>query len=99
MWLETAYECDDSHALSDIIGAMVRTIVQLPEAQAAALERAARRRRVSRAAVVREALTALLGPEDAEEDEALQRALALAGRYRSGIPDLGERHDDYTFEP
>ena len=78
---------------------MVRTIVQLPEEQAAALERAARRRGVSRAAVMREALAELLGPEEATEDEALQRALAAAGSGSSGIPDLAERHDDYTFEP
>ena len=78
---------------------MVRTIVQLPEEQAAALERAARRRGVSRAAVMREALAELLGPEEAGEDEALKRALAAAGCGSSGIPDLGRRHDDYTFEP
>lgn len=77
---------------------MVRTIVQLPEEQAAALERVARRRGVSRAAIVREALADLLGPEQAAEDEALQRALAAAGSGSSGVPNLGERHDDYTFE-
>ena len=37
---------------------MVRTIIQLPEDQAVALERAARRRGVSKAALVREALGA-----------------------------------------
>jgi Arc/MetJ-type ribon-helix-helix transcriptional regulator len=78
---------------------VVRTIVQLPEEQAAALERAARRRGVSRAAVVREALAELLGPEQATEDEALKRALAAAGCFNSGVPDMAERHDDYTFEP
>jgi predicted transcriptional regulator len=78
---------------------MVRTIVQLPQEQAAALERAARRRGVSRAAVMREALAELLGPEEAAEDEALKRALAAAGSGSSGIPDLAQRHDDYTFEP
>lgn len=78
---------------------MVRTIIQLPEAQADALERVARRRGVSRAAVVREALAELLGSELAAEDEALKRALAAAGSGSSGIPDLAERHDDYTFEP
>jgi predicted transcriptional regulator len=78
---------------------MVRTIVQLPQEQAAALERAARRRGVSRAAVMREALAELLRPEEAAEDEALKRALAAAGSGSSGIPDLAERHDDYTFEP
>jgi hypothetical protein len=36
---------------------MVRTTVQLPEDQAAALTRAARRRGVSKAAIVREALS------------------------------------------
>ncbi len=83
----------------DIIVSMVRTIVQLPEEQAAALERAARRRGVSRAAVVREALAELLGPEEATKDEALKRALAAAGCFDSGVPDMAERHDDYTFEP
>ncbi len=78
---------------------MVRTIIQLPEEQAAALGRAARRRGVSKAAVVREALAELLGPEQTAEDEALKRALAAAGSGSSGIPDLAERHDDYTFEP
>lgn len=78
---------------------MVRTIVQLPEEQAAALERVARRRGMSRAAVMREALAEALGPELAAEDEALKRALAAAGCGSSGIPDLAERHDDYTFEP
>jgi hypothetical protein len=78
---------------------MVRTIVQLPEEQAAALARAARRRGVSKAAVVREALSELLGPEQASDDEALKRALAAAGCFDSGIPDLARRHDDYTFEP
>lgn len=78
---------------------VVRTIIQLPEEQAAALERAARRRGVSKAAVVREALDEHLGAEEAVEDEALQRALAAFGRYASGLPDLAERHDRYLTEP
>lgn len=83
---------------SDIIEGVVRTIIQLPERQAAALARAARRRGVSRAAIVREALDRMLGPEDAEDDEALRRALAAAGSISSGVPDLAERHDDYLAE-
>lgn len=75
---------------------MVRTIVQLPEEQAAALERAARRRGVSKAALVREALTALLARE--EGDPAVERALRAAGSGASGVRDLGERHDDYLAE-
>jgi Arc/MetJ-type ribon-helix-helix transcriptional regulator len=77
---------------------VVRTIVQLPEQQAAALERAARQRGISRAAVVREALDQLLNPEKADEEQALRRALAAAGSIASGLPDLGERHDHYLTE-
>ena len=75
---------------------MVRTIIQLPEEQAAALERAARRRGVSRAAIVREALAALLARDGG--DAALDRALRAAGSGASGLDDLGERHDAYLAE-
>ncbi len=75
---------------------MVRTIIQLPEEQAAALERTARRRGVSKAAIVREALGALLGREGG--DPALERALRAAGAGSSGLSDLAERHDDYLTE-
>lgn len=78
---------------------MVRTIIQLPEAQAEALDRAARRRGVSKAAVVREALEEHLAPEQTADDDALQRALAVFGSYASGVPDLAERHDHYLNEP
>lgn len=77
---------------------MVRTIIQLPDEQAAALERAARRRGVSRAAVVREALDRLLSPETVDDAQALRRALAAAGSFASGVSDLAERHDDYLAE-
>ena len=59
---------------------MVRTIIQLRETQAAALERAARQRGVSKAAVIREALDALLSREGS--DAALERALRPRGRAR-----------------
>jgi hypothetical protein len=76
---------------------VVRTIIQLREAQAVALERAARRRGVSKAAVIREALDALLSREGG--DAALERALRAAGSGASGVSDLAERHDDYLAEP
>lgn len=75
---------------------MVRTIIQLPPDQAELLTLAARRRGVSKAAVVREALAVLLAAEG--EDAALNRALAAAGSGASGTADLGERHDDYLAE-
>lgn len=76
---------------------MVRTIIQLSEDQAAALERAAHRRGVSKAAVVREALGMLLARESS--DPAVERAMRAAGAGASGLNDLGERHDDYLAEP
>jgi predicted transcriptional regulator len=75
---------------------MVRTIIQLSEDQAAALERAARRRGVSKAAIVREALGMLLARESG--DPAGERAMRAAGTGASGLRDLGERHDDYLAE-
>ncbi len=75
---------------------MVRTIIQLPEDQAAALKRAASRRGVSKAALVREALGMLLARESG--DAAVERALRAAGAGASGVHDLAERHDEYLAE-
>ncbi len=75
---------------------MVRTIIQLQEDQAADLARAARRRGISKAAVVREALDALLAREGG--DRALDGAMRAAGSGASGVRDLAERHDDYLAE-
>lgn len=72
---------------------MVRTIIQLHEEQAAALDRAASRRGVSKAALVREAVSLLLVREAGEAD--VERALAAAGAGALGLSDLAERHDDY----
>jgi predicted transcriptional regulator len=76
---------------------MVRTIIQLPEEQAVALEQAASRRGVSKAALVREALGMLLAREGSG-DAAVARAVRAAGAGASGVPDLAERHDDYLAD-
>ncbi|MGE5280947.1 MAG: CopG family transcriptional regulator [Chloroflexota bacterium] len=75
---------------------MVRTIIQLPEDQAAALAQEARRRGISKAAVVREALKPLLAREG--DDTAVEKALGAAGAGASGVSDLAERHDAYLAE-
>ena len=75
---------------------MRRTIIQLSDDQAAALEKVARRRGVSQASVVREALTLLLAHEN--RDPAVERAMRAAGSGASGVRDLAERHDDYLAE-
>jgi hypothetical protein len=75
---------------------MVRTIIQLRPEQASALEHVARRRGVSKAQIVREALDHLLSRQGG--DAALQRALRAAGSGASGVGDLAERHDDHLAE-
>jgi Arc/MetJ-type ribon-helix-helix transcriptional regulator len=75
--------------------AMIRTIVQLTEVQAAALKRLATRRGVSVSELVRQGVDRVL----ADDERAARRArlMELAGKY-SGPPDLAARHDDYLAE-
>ncbi|MDP8943934.1 MAG: ribbon-helix-helix domain-containing protein [Actinomycetota bacterium] len=75
---------------------MVRTQIQLTDGQAAGLKRLAVERGVSMAALIREAVDRTL----AEGDMAARhrRALAVAGKFRSGRSDVSERHDDYLAD-
>lgn len=75
---------------------MIRTQITLTEAQMAGLRDLARRRGVSMAAVVRGSVDATLAAEDRDRD--WDRALAVAGAFRSGLPDLGRHHDAYLDE-
>jgi predicted DNA-binding ribbon-helix-helix protein len=78
---------------------MIRTQIQLTEEQSQELKRLAAERRVSVAELIREAAEKLLRdsatPGYAERK---RRALAVAGRFRSGKGDLSARHDDYLAE-
>jgi hypothetical protein len=72
---------------------VIRTQISLTDKQMADLRAEARRRHMSIAAIIREAVderAARAGLEDAR-----RRAAMAAGRYRSGLPDAGLRHDDY----
>lgn len=75
---------------------MERTIVQFEAEQLAALRALARERGVSVAALVREAVDALLSARS--KDEAWERAMRAAGRFRSGKGDVGREHDRYLTE-
>lgn len=75
---------------------MIRTQVQLTEKQAEALRRIARRRGVSLAAVVRDAVEATI--QAGERDRAWQRALAAVGSVRGGRGDVAEEHDRYLAD-
>ncbi len=75
---------------------MERTIVQFEAEQLAALRALARDRGVSVAALVREAVDALLSAP--AKHEAWERAMSVAGRFRSGQGDIGREHDRYLTE-
>ncbi len=75
---------------------MRRVQVQFSEAQVEHLEARATASGQSLAAVVRAAVDA-----QRELDERRRRidaALSVMGKYRSGVPDVAERHDEYFVE-
>jgi predicted transcriptional regulator len=72
---------------------MARTIIPLPDDKAEALERTAKQRGISKAAVVRQALADLL--ERQRRDALVERALAAAGTGASGVP--GDRWNVATL--
>jgi hypothetical protein len=76
---------------------VVRTIIELRAAHAAALRRIARRRGVSSVAVIRAALDEPLARERGRA--ALERARRAARSGASGGGDLAERRDDHLAEP
>ena len=76
-----------------------RTQIQLTATQVQALRAQARLQDRSMADLVRESVTEYLARRPAvDRDEVARRALALAGRYRSGCRDLAEDHDKYLDE-
>ena len=78
---------------------MIRTQIQLTEHQAEVLRRLAHERRVSMAALIREAVDRLIDRED-DRDERWRRALSVVGKYRdkAGATDLGVNHDKYLAD-
>jgi len=78
---------------------MVRTQILLTEQQAQELRKRAAAERRSMADLVRDSVDAMLGAgAESGRDHAKARALAAVGRFRSGVPDLGTRHDDHLAE-
>jgi len=78
---------------------LIRTQVQLTDEQYGKLKKVAAERGVSMAEVVREALDGVLERRPAVSDEERRRkALAIAGRFASGLKDVGTRHDEYLAE-
>jgi predicted DNA-binding protein len=71
---------------------MVRIQLQLSDEQAERLRRVAADRGVSLAAVIREAVEALVHDDDPSAGEQ-ERALAVVGRFSSGRRDVSCEHD------
>lgn len=78
---------------------MLRTQIQLTEAQAAQLRRRAAREKVSVAELIRRSIDQTLSsPQTAPPDRRRQKALEIIGAFGSGQPDLARRHDDALAE-
>jgi hypothetical protein len=70
-----------------------RTQISLTSSQARELRRLARKRGMSMAALIREAVDRAYGA-GASDDARWQRALASVGGFRSDRSDVSERHDE-----
>ena len=78
---------------------VIRTQIQLTEAQAEALKRVAADRGVSMAEMIRTAVGDLLAQgRVVSPDERRARALDVIGRFASGGSDASEEHDRYVAE-
>lgn len=78
---------------------MVRTQIQLTEQQVEALKRLASKKRVSLAELIRQGVDTLIrSTGTVSPEERRKRAIAVAGRFRSGLKDLSSKHDDYLKE-
>jgi hypothetical protein len=78
---------------------MVRMQIQFTEEQARALKRAAAERKVSVAALAREAVDRLLIENgDTTSDEARAAALAIMGKFEGDRSDVARNHDRYLAE-
>ena len=78
---------------------MVRTQIQLTEEQARSLKRLAAARQVSIAQLIRQGVdTVLQSGMGIDLDEKRRRAVAAAGKFRSGRRDISQKHDTYLAE-
>jgi hypothetical protein len=78
---------------------MNRTQIQLTDEQTKALKHLSVQQNKSMAQLIREAIDILLRSRHLPAgDDLRRRAIQAAGRFRSRVPDLATRHDDYLAE-
>lgn len=78
---------------------MVRTQIQLTEAQARALKKLALSRHLSIAELIRQAVDNMIKTSSTVDiEERKRRALEIMGKFKSGKKDISERHDEYLVE-
>lgn len=76
---------------------VIRTQISLTERQMERLRREAKRRRVSIAEVVRDAVDRFVPDEDERRVELHRRFMSLAGAFSAG-GDIARRHDEHLGE-
>ena len=76
---------------------MIRTQIQLTEAQSARVREAAHRSGLSAAEVIRKSIDRFLEQEASAPPAAVTRlsALEVVGRFHCGVTDIAARHDEY----
>lgn len=78
---------------------MVRTQIQLTEEQAKKVKKIAASRGVPMAEVIRNAVEGVIrSGASSVSEERRERALKIAGKFRSGKRDISRRHDAYLTE-
>ena len=75
---------------------MVRTQIQLTDAQASALKALAAAEGRSMADLIREGVEAILRARGTVDREAVKaRSIAALGRFKSNVRNLGSKHDEH----
>lgn len=78
---------------------MVRTQIQLTDAQAQALKELAAVEGKSMAELVRDGVEGLLRARGTVDRQAVKaRSIAAIGRFKSAVRDLGTKHDDHLAD-
>ncbi len=78
---------------------MVRTQVQFPEDELKELKREAMEEGISVSEAIRRYVAeGRRAKQKPSREELWERASQVIGKYNSGLPDIGERHDHYLAE-